>query len=38
MAENLDVTRDLIAELTEQERDLILGGTALSIYSQLKSA
>ena len=38
MAENLDVTRDLIAELTEQERDLILGDTALSIYSQLKSA
>lgn len=35
MAENLNVTKDLIADLSEKERDLILGGTALSIYSML---
>jgi predicted TIM-barrel fold metal-dependent hydrolase len=36
MAENLAVTRDLIADLSEVDRDLILGGTALTIYSMLK--
>lgn len=38
MAENLAAARDLIAELAQADQDMILGGTALSIYSMLKGA
>jgi len=35
MAENLNEAKGLIADITERERDLVLGGTALSIYPML---
>ena len=38
MAENLAVAKDLIADLAEEDRDLILGGTALSVYAGLNGA
>ena len=38
MAENLAVARDLIGDLSETDRDMILGGTALSIFAKLREA
>ena len=38
MGENLAVAKDLIADLAEADRNLILGGTALSVYAGLNGA
>jgi L-fuconolactonase len=35
MAENLAVAKTLIADLSDDEQDLVLGGTALSIFTML---